>query len=251
MKAFKWGCSPLVAGRCSEWSPPLALAASLSGRTPRPQTGLLKPQMMKIITVIRSSCRGNLFWKTPSWVRASLPTASGESQRGRGGRKEGKKRRGWGERPPNPPNVTPVSPSPTSCHLQNALGFIFLIDTSLSHSISIFRLSFSLHHSLTSLPAPSSSPHLGLSVPPPVFPRCFSLSVVPPPPPDPPSPNPVSDTTPEPFCTRYLRWLIRHWAASRRCPCVPRTRSSPFSWRWRERFGPEKVSDEFLDRSQI
>lgn len=61
MKALKWERSVLVAGRCSEWSSPLALAASLSGQPLRPQTGLLKPQMMTIITVIRSSCRGNLF----------------------------------------------------------------------------------------------------------------------------------------------------------------------------------------------
>lgn len=65
-----------------------------------------------------------------------------------------------GERPPNPPNVTPVSSSPTSCHLPNALGFILLIDTSLSHSISIFRLSFCLHRSPAAPAEPSTSPHL-------------------------------------------------------------------------------------------
>lgn len=162
----------LVAGRFSEWSSPLALAASLSGQPLRPQTGLLKPQMMTIITVIRSSCRGNLFWKTPNWVLASLAAAATtaawgttnrqwrkpERERDRGAEKEG------GERPPNPPNVTPVSSSPTSCHLPNVPGFIFLIDTSLSHSISIFRLSFSLHHSLPSLAELSTSPRLCLSL---------------------------------------------------------------------------------------
>lgn len=199
MKAFKWEYAALVARRCSGWSFPLALAASLSGQPLRPQTGLLKPQMMTIITVIRSSCRGNLFWKTPSWVLASLAAATTaawettdrqwrkperERDRGRGG----KKRRGWGERPPNPPNVTPVSSSPTSCHLPNALGFIFLIDTSLSYSISIFRLSFSLHHSLPSLPVPSTSPSLCLSLQYffGVFPCPWYT----------PSPHPVSDTTP-------------------------------------------------------
>jgi len=188
----------LVAGRCSEWSFPLALAASLSGQPLRPQTGLLKPQMMTIITIIRSSCRGNLYWKTPSWVLASLAAATTvawettdrqwrklarERHRGRGGNK---KRRGWGERPPNPPNVTPVSSSPTSCHLPNALGFIFLIDTSLSYSISIFRLSFFFHHSLRSLPEPSTCPRLGRSLQYffGVFPRPWY----------PPSPHPVSDT---------------------------------------------------------
>lgn len=196
----------LVAGRCSEWSSPLALAASLSGQPLRPQTGLLKPQMMTIITVIRSSCRGNLFWKTPSWVLASLAAATAaawettdrqwrkpERERDRGGRK---KKRG-GERPPNPPNVTPVSSSPTSCHLPNALGFIFLIDTSLSYSISIFRLSFSLHHSLAE---PSTSPRLCLSLQ--YFFGVFPVSLVSPIPP--PS---VRYNTPAlpPFCTWYSR----------------------------------------------
>lgn len=41
----------------------LALAASLSGWPLRPQPGLLKPQMTTIITVIRSSCRGELVLK--------------------------------------------------------------------------------------------------------------------------------------------------------------------------------------------
>lgn len=175
MKAFRWECCMLVAGRCSEWSSPLALAASLSGQPLRPQTGLLKPQMMTIITVIRSSCRGNLFSKTPSWVLASLTAAAAaawettdrqwrkagrarETEEEEGGAVGGRER--GGERPPNPPNVTPVSSSPTSCHLPNALGFIFLIDTSLSYSISIFRLSFCLHHSLPSSAEPSTSPHL-------------------------------------------------------------------------------------------
>lgn len=150
---------------------------------------------MTIITIIRSSCRGNLFWKTPNWVLASLAGATAaaweprqwrkpERERERQGRR--KEKRG-GERPPNPPNVMPVSSSPTSCHLPNALGFIFLIDTSLFYSISIFRLSFSLHHSLPSL---AECPHLLVAACPSSFLWCFSCPWYP------PSPHPGSDTTP-------------------------------------------------------
>lgn len=215
----------LVAGRCSEWSCPLA--ASLSGQPLRPQTGLLKPPMMTIITVIRSSCRGNLFWKTPSWVLASLADATTvawettdrqwrkpKRERDRGGGKREKKT--GGERPPNPPNVTPVSSSPTSCHLPNALGFIFLIDTLLSYSISIFRLSFCVHHSLPSLAEPSASPHVCVSLQ--YFFWCFSLSLVS------PIPHPLSNTTPG-FCPHMMPKIADKTQSCFRgalwlCPCV-------------------------------
>lgn len=103
----------------------------------------------------------------------------GEGAEERGGRK-GRGREKGGERPPNPPNVTPVSSSPTSCHLPNALGFIFLIDTSLSHSISIFRLSFSLRGSVGPRPCVTEPC-------PPVFLWC------------PPHPQASSPLTPRPW----------------------------------------------------
>lgn len=98
---------------------------------------------------------------------------------GEGERQGRRKEKRGGERPPNPPNVMPVSSSPTSCHLPNALGFIFLIDTSLFYSISIFRLSFSLHHSLPSL---AERPHLLVAACPSSFSRVFLVLGIPHPP---------------------------------------------------------------------
>lgn len=105
--------------------------------------------------------------------------------------------------------MTPVSSSPTSCHLPNASGFIFLIDTSLSYSISIFHLSFSLHHSPPCQPVQSTFPRLGLFLYN-FFGAFFPLSLVI------PIPSPrcqIQHFNSGPFLHMILRWLIKHKGA--------------------------------------
>lgn len=121
---------------------------------------------------------------------------------GRGGRERGGGEGAGG--PPNRPNVTPVSSSPTSCHLPNAPGFIFLIDTSLPDSISIFRLSFCLHHSSLL----GWSVHVSSS---PACPSRISFGVF-------PRPCPPHAGVLPPFS---WRWLLKHQAALWRLHSFP------------------------------